>query len=53
MIGPQFPTPEEQERQLLAARWKRIRRGIYESPFGSWFRGPHAAWLVAHKWGWL
>jgi hypothetical protein len=46
-------SPEEKERQLLAAGWTKIRTGIYQSPLGGWVRGPALAWEIARKWGWV
>jgi hypothetical protein len=39
-------TPEEEEAELLAAGWKRIRATQWQAPSGGQYRGPHAAWTV-------
>lgn len=41
-----YPSIEQQEAELLAAGWIRVRRTLWKAPVGGYFLGPHGAWLA-------
>jgi len=41
----EYPSPEQQVRQLIKAGWTRKRKGVYwTDPYGGTWLGPHQAW---------
>ena len=42
----EFPSIEEQARQLVAGGWKAMRHDLWVSPAGAAYYGPHLAWEV-------
>jgi hypothetical protein len=40
------PPIEVQEKELLDAGWEKMGFGVWRSPEGGTFLGPHQAWMV-------
>lgn len=48
--GRAAPSIEDQIAELKAAGWSSASSGVWKSPAGALYRGPHGAWKVMRAW---